>query len=123
MDYNIKNPSLINHQYATAVYDAANKGKGLAKTYSSDRNGSLSFVIPVYNGMGDTAAAKPAENGNLNNYYFDSIEVYGLSDSFNRFKYNYTLAVSGDTSKSRPLLSVSRFSCLLIELATTRAVV
>ena len=98
MDYNIKNPSLINHQYATAVYDAANKGKGLAKTYSSDRNGSLSFVIPVYNGMGDTAAAKPAENGNLNNYYFDSIEVYGLSDSFNRFKYNYTLAVSGDTS-------------------------
>lgn len=95
-DFNVHGD--INHQYAQAVHDAYNKGKSLTSTYKSDKSFALSFSIPVYVNMPKTAAAQPAKNNKQNNYYFDDISVSGLTPSFNKYTYEYSLKVSGDTA-------------------------
>ncbi|MEE1239133.1 MAG: dockerin type I domain-containing protein [Acutalibacteraceae bacterium] len=98
MNYNIKEPDRIWHQYATAVHNAADSGKKLASTYSELKDAELDFLIPVYKNMASSVSALPARNDNLNNYYFNSINVGGLTPSFNRFTYSYDLKISGDTT-------------------------
>ena len=48
--------------------------------------------------MSDTASQLPERNGNLNNYYFESINAEGLTPSFDKFNYSYSLSVSGDST-------------------------
>lgn len=96
MDYNVKNPSSISHQYATAVHDAVSKGK-LVLPGITDKSIKLDFYIPVYKNTG-AVAALPKESNKLNNYYFGSLSVSGLTPSFSMFVYDYALAVSGDTN-------------------------
>lgn len=96
MDYNVKNPSSISHQYATAVHDAVSKGK-LVLPGITDKSIKLDFYIPVYKNTG-AVAALPKESNELNNYYFKSLSVSGLTPSFSMFVYDYALAVSGDTN-------------------------
>ena len=96
MDYNVKNPSSISHQYATAVHDAVSKGK-LVLPGITDKSIKLDFYIPVYKNTG-AVAALPKESNKLNNYYFKSLSVSGLTPSFSMFVYDYALAVSGDTN-------------------------
>ena len=98
MNYNIKNPDKIWHQYATAVHNAADSGKKLASTYTELKAAELDFLIPVYKDMPPSVSAAPAKNDKLNNYYFNSISVAGLTPSFDRFTYSYDLKVSGDTT-------------------------
>ena len=100
MNYNIKDPDRIDHQYATAVHNAADSGKKLAETYAELKDAELDFLIPVYKNMSSSVSAFPARNDNLNNYYFNSISAGGLTPSFNRFTYSYDLKVSGDTTVS-----------------------
>ena len=50
--------------------------------------------------MPSAVSPLPDKNDNLNNYYFDSISVSGLTPSFNRFTYNYALQISGDITVS-----------------------
>ena len=100
MNYNIKEPDRIWHQYATAVHNAADSGKKLASTYAELKDAELDFLIPVYKNMASSVSALPARNDNLNNYYFNSINAGGLTPSFNRFIYSYDLKVSGDTTVS-----------------------
>lgn len=100
MNYNIKDIANIWRQYATAVHDAASKGHNVSKTYADLKEAELDFLIPVYKDMPSAVSPLPAKNDNLNNYYFDSISVAGLTDSFERFKYSYVLNVSGDTTVS-----------------------
>ena len=98
MNYNIKND--CTHQYATAVHDAASKGYNVSKTYADLKTAELDFLIPVYKDMPSALSPLPAKNDNLNNYYFNSISVEGLTNSFSRFDYSYNLQVSGDTTVS-----------------------
>ncbi len=98
INYNIKDPNNINHQYAQAVQNAASSGYFVSKTYKNLKNAELDFLIPVYEDMPSALSALPAKNSNLNNYYFNSISVSGLTPSFSRFTYSYDLKVTGDTT-------------------------
>ena len=98
MNYNIKDPNNIWHQYATAVHDSASKGYNVSKTYAELKTAELDFLIPVYKDMPIAVSPLPAKNDSLNNYYFNSISASGLTPSFNRFTYSYDLKVSGDTT-------------------------
>ena len=98
INYNIKDPNNINHQYAQAVQNAASSGYFVSKTYKNLKNAELDFLIPVYEDMPSELSALPAKNSKLNNYYFNSISVSGLTPSFSRFTYSYDLKVTGDTT-------------------------
>lgn len=92
------------HQYAQAVHDACSKGAGLAKIYNSEKDYSLTFKIPVFPGMPDLPVQKPEESKKFNNYYIMDFEVKGLSPSFDKYIYEYSLKVSGDTAiKATPI--------------------
>ena len=99
MDFNIKNPNSIWHEYAGAVHDASSKGKILSSAYTGDKSAVVSFSIPVYKNTG-AATVLPKQNNLRNNYYFSSLSVSGLTPSYSmtEFKYEYDLRVSGDTN-------------------------
>lgn len=99
MDFNIKNPDSIWHEYAGAIHDASSKGKILAPAYTGDKASVVSFSIPVYKNTG-TATVLPDKSNKRNNYYFSSLSVAGLTPSYSmtEFKYEYDLRVSGDTN-------------------------
>ena len=98
MNYNIKDPGNLWHQYATAVHNAASSGSQTAKTYRDLKNAELDFLIPVYEDMPSAVSELPQKSGKLNNYYFSSISVSGLTPTFSRFTYDYDLKVSGNTT-------------------------
>ncbi len=101
------------HQYAQAVHDARNKGVLLQKHYANKNNITLVFRIPYFEGMPDTAVAKPVENNTQNNYYFDNISVSGLTPSFYRYTYNYDLRVTGDTIIDVTIPDTAYINCAL----------
>ena len=93
-DFNVRNGGT--HQYAQAVHDAYNQGLTLAKNYQNNTEIAISFKIPIYTGMNNTAYAKPPSSDKPNNYYLSEISVSGLTPSFNMFTYDYNLAVIGN---------------------------
>ena len=99
MDFNIKNPNSIWHEYAGAVHDASSKGKILSSAYTGDKSAVVSFSIPVYKNTG-AATSLPKQNNLRNNYYFSSLSVAGLTPSYSmtEFRYEYDLRVSGNTN-------------------------
>ena len=97
-DFNVHNVEKLNHQYAQAVHDAYSKGSNLAATYQSQKNFPLTFRIPVYPNMPEKACAQPEKSNKLNNYYIRSLSVSGLTPTFEMFKYEYSLKVTGDTT-------------------------
>lgn len=99
-NYNIINPDKIWKQYAQNVVDSYSSAKNLKPIYSEQYDWELFFRIPVYknNSLPSTVSGYPDKNSNENNYYFNTIEVSGLSPSFSRYNYEYALQVSGNTS-------------------------
>ena len=99
-NYNILNPNKIYHQYAQNVADQVSSAAILRKLYASNVTTYLTFRIPVYkdNSLPETPFVKPEKNNNKNNYYFNAIEVEGLTPSFSRYTYTYGLQVDKDTS-------------------------
>ena len=97
-DFNVVDLANPWRQFAQNVADAYSKGKILSNGYTGDANTALTFIIPVFTDMSDSVHTKPAANDKLNNYYFSSISVSGLTPSFSMFKYEYDLAVSGNTT-------------------------
>ena len=97
MDFNIKNPNRIWHEYAGAIHDASSKGKILSSAYTSDKSSVVSFSIPVYKNTGG-ATVMPKENNNLNNYYFKTLSAPGLTPTYSMtdFKYEYNLKAEDD---------------------------
>lgn len=96
-DFNINFYNRLWHQYAQAVHDARSKGYSLNKVYKDAEKSELTFRIPVYSSMPETASKRPVENNKRNNYYFSDIEVSGLTPSFSRYNYEYDLRVTDDT--------------------------
>ncbi len=99
-NYNILNPSKIYHQYAQNVADQVSTASFLRKMYVDNTTTYMTFRIPVYknNTLPETPAVAPVKNANQNNYYFNTIEVEGLTPSFSRYVYSYALQVEGDTT-------------------------
>ena len=99
MDFNIKNPKLIWHEYAGAIHDASAKGRILSAAYTGDKSAVVSFSIPVYKNTG-SATVMPKENNNLNNYYFKTLSAPGLTPTYSMtdFVYEYSLRVTGNTN-------------------------
>ena len=93
--FNVAGENLYNHQYMSNVQapwaESAKRAKGAT---DEEKNSSLTFVIPVYKDMPDTAAAQPATTGNNNNF-LDTLTVTGctISPSFDRYTTEYTGAV------------------------------
>ncbi len=99
-NYNILNPSKIYHQYAQNVSDQVSTSSFLRKMYVEDKTTRLVFRIPVYknNSLPETALNQPEKTANQNNYFFNTIEVDGLTPSFSRYTYSYALQVESDTT-------------------------
>ncbi len=98
--FNVMNglSNVATHQYMTNVRGAADEAATLKKGYESILNTALTFNIPVYNNMPDTACPQPG-NGN-NDYFLKSLSVagYDLTPAFNMYTSNYELVVPSDTS-------------------------
>ena len=60
MDFNVKNPSNIGHQYATSVYDQCVKATNAKKAYVDNKEGALTFKIPVYSSMPEKVYDAPS---------------------------------------------------------------
>lgn len=60
MDFNVKTPSKISHQYATSLYDQCVKASSAKKAYISNTSGALTFKIPVYSSMPEKVYAAPS---------------------------------------------------------------
>lgn len=98
MNFNVKNPDKLWHQYAQNVEDTIGKAAKLAKAYISNSNSAAVFYIPVYNDMPESAVSLPVNNAGKNNYYITSMSVSGLTPSFGMFTYEYDLQISGATN-------------------------
>ena len=98
MNFNVKNPSHIWHQYAQAIHDTASKAANVAESYSGMTDAALNFLVPVYNNTSSEASVAPEKNDKKNNYYFSSISVSGLMPSFTMFTQSYDLNVWADTN-------------------------
>ena len=99
-NYNILNPSKIYHQYAQNVSDQVSTASFLRKMYTDDKTTHLVFRIPVYknNSLPETALKQPEKTANQNNYFFNTIEVEGLTPTFSRYTYSYALQIEADTT-------------------------
>jgi hypothetical protein len=104
MNFNVKQPNRIWHQYATNAQDSYGKAQNLAKSYVDFKDAELDFMIPVYDNMPETAAALPAQNDNLNNYYISGISITtsgtasNLTPSFYMYQNKYELNVWENTT-------------------------
>ena len=104
MNFNVKQPNRIWHQYATNAQDSYGKAQNLAKSYVDFKDAELDFMIPVYDNMPETAAQLPDKNDNLNNYYISGISITtngtasNLTPSFYMYQNKYELNVWDNTT-------------------------
>lgn len=98
--FNVQGSNLYNHQYMTNVQGAATEGRTLAKAFSeSMRKQALTFMIPIYTGMPDSACACPTGDGSPNNMLKAlKVQGYSLSPSFDMYTTAYSLIVPADVS-------------------------
>lgn len=93
--FNVAGENLYNHQYMSNVQAPwAESAKRAAGATAGEKDSPMTFVIPVYKEMPETAAIKPATTGNNNNF-LDSLTVTGctIGPSFDRYTMEYTGAV------------------------------
>lgn len=103
MNFNVKQPDRLWHQYATNIQDTYGKAQKLAKSYVDFKDAELDFMIPVYQGMPDGTCLLPEKNDNLNNYYISGLSITtpgtasNLNPSFYMYQNNYELNVWENT--------------------------
>ena len=88
------------NQYMTNVMAPYSEGGIRAgKASDADKGSALHFIIPVYKDMPATAAPKPSQDGDNNNF-LTAITAGGcsLSPSFDRYTLQYTGVVAGDVT-------------------------
>ena len=88
--------SVATHQYMTNVSGASQEAANLSKGYVD--SGAVTFYIPVYKNMPETACLAPG-SGN-NDYFLKSLSVSGfdLMPAFSTYGLDYELVVPSDTS-------------------------
>ena len=93
--FNVAGENLYNHQYMSNVQAPwAESAKRYKSATAAEKDNALTFVIPVYKEMPETAAPLPGTTGNNNNF-LDSLTVTGctIGPSFDRYTLEYTGAV------------------------------
>ena len=95
-NFNVLNPNKLWHQYAQNVADSINSSKFLRSACADKYDVNLTFRIPVYTSLPSKVSKLPTKSDKLNNYYFDSIDAEGLTPSYSRYSYEYSLSVKGN---------------------------
>lgn len=104
MNFNVKQPDRLWHQYATNIQDTYGKAQNLSKNYTDLKDAELDFMVPVYKDMPTETCALPAKNDKLNNYYISGLSVTttgtasNLNPSFDMYKNTYELNVWNNTT-------------------------
>lgn len=104
MNFNVKQPDRLWHQYATNIEDTYGKAQKLSKSYADLKDAELDFMIPVYKDMPTEACILPAKTDNLNNYYISGLSVTtsgtasNLNPSFYMYQNTYDLNVWDNTT-------------------------
>ncbi|MCI8454101.1 MAG: SH3 domain-containing protein [Lachnospiraceae bacterium] len=99
--FNVQGSNLYKHQYMTNVEGAAGEGAKLSRAYTDQmKKQALTFKIPVFNNMPETACARPALDGSPNNK-LASLEVtgYSLTPTFSQDRESYDLIVNPSTDR------------------------
>ncbi len=109
-DFNVHNFHPTSpHQYAQAAHDAYSKGRNLREIYKNNTSFSLTFKIPVFKDLPSDKTVLPEKNNKLNNYYLGSMSVSGLTPSFDKYTFEYSLKISGDTAiKAIPVMTTAK---------------
>ncbi len=103
------------HQYMTNLQAPTSEAKNLKKAYPDFASSAITFFIPVYNNMPETACPQPTSSGNPNNL-LSSLTVHGfnLTPAFNKYTENYSLVVPNSVSSitigAKPILSSASVS-------------
>ena len=93
--YNVQGSNLYQHQYMTNVPAAASEGAKVADAYNAQiKSTALTFKIPVYNNMPETACPMPTIDGSPNNKLSSiSVDGYALTPTFSMDTNDYSLIV------------------------------
>ncbi len=85
-----------NHQYMTNIRGAASEGRKMYNAYAKAGilDTELTFAIPVYSGMPESACLLPRESGNPNCYLREiTVDGYVLTPAFDAAGTEYSLVV------------------------------
>lgn len=96
----VEDPSAFDHQYSQSVYSPKVEGELAAEGYSETmRQSALTFTIPVFPNMPETACAKPTGDGSPN-IKLSSLAVEGhkITPAFQPDVLEYSLVVPESTS-------------------------
>ncbi len=97
--FNVQGSELYSHQYMTNVQGAASEAFQVARAYNKIAEGSMKFVIPIYNNMPATACAKPTGKGDCVNFLKNlSVDGMALAPQFNQYTQSYSLIVDNSVS-------------------------
>lgn len=98
--FNVQGSNPYKHQYMTNVEGAAGEGAKLARAYTDEmKKQALTFKIPVFNNMPETACAKPTVTGSPNNKLSGIvIDGYSLTPTFSKDTEKYDLVVDSSVS-------------------------
>ena len=96
--FNVTSTSRYQHQYMTNVEGAYDEGMVLSKN-SALLDSAVTFTIPVYANMPDTACAKPTGDGSPNNKLSRlTVEGFAISPAFDRDTEKYTVSVNSSVT-------------------------
>ncbi|MFA9465658.1 MAG: SH3 domain-containing protein [Velocimicrobium sp.] len=97
--FNVQGSFIYNHQYMTNIQGAETEASKLAKAYTTINNNDISFSIPIYENMPDSAAVKPTGKGEPNNYLKSlTVEGCSLNPVFDVYTQEYTLIINSADS-------------------------
>ncbi len=97
-------------QYMTNIRGADTEGYHLSLGYEDIKDNPLTFEIPVYTNMPETAAPRPSATGNNDNYLENiTVSDSAITPTFDRYDYSYegVVAYDVDTVNITPTLSDS----------------
>ena len=98
--FNVQGNNKYQHQYMTNVPAAASEGEKVSSAYNDQiKSTALTFKIPVYTDMPETACAAPATDGSPNNKLRTlSIDGFTLTPTFNKDTSSYSLIVDSSVT-------------------------
>ncbi len=95
----IADGGLYNHQYMGNIKAVFTEAEHLRVAYADVGDARLTFEVPVFLEMPDTAAPKPTSTGSNNNVLRSlSVEGQTLTPSFDKYGYSYDLIVDAGVS-------------------------
>ena len=87
------------HQYMTNIQAPTSEAKNMKKAYADFNTAAITFYIPIYNNMPETACPQPTGDGNPNNLLSSlTVNGYNLTPAFNKYTQEYSLVVPNNVS-------------------------